>query len=223
MDKLFVPLDIYCEQINPGLWSEPINAVTNILILAAGFLGLWQVRVRKTGTFAELLCWWVVGIGLGSLLFHTTALELTKWADIVPIATFTLAMMLFALRRFARLSWARTLVYSACYFVFIAIVTYLLPNSVHAATNGTTFYLPALGGNVFCGLVALANRGPGGWYALACAGILLVGFFFRAIDQEVCASFPIGTHFLWHVLIAAMLALNLLGVARHGAPLPKSA
>ncbi len=32
------------------------------------------------------LCWWVVVIGLGSLLFDTTAIELTKWADIVPIA-----------------------------------------------------------------------------------------------------------------------------------------
>ena len=171
--------------------------------------------------FAEVLCWWVVAIGVGSLLFHTFAVTLTMWADILPIASFTFAMAFFALRRFAGLSWPRTIVYFAIYFVGISIVTYLLPESVHEATNRTTIYLPALGGFVFCGIVALAYRGPGGWYALACAAILLAGFYFRAIDQDVCEAFPLGTHFLWHVLIAVMLAVNLAGVARHGAPRPR--
>ncbi len=218
MDELLDPLDIYCERIDAGLWSEPVNALTNLLIVAAGLYGLAQVRARNTGVFAEVLCWWVVAIGAGSFLFHTFAVRLTMWADIIPIASFTAAMALFALRRFAGLSWPRTISYFVIYFVAMSIVTYMLPSSVHEATNRTTIYLPALGGFVFCGVVALAHRGPGGWYALACAAILVAGFYFRAIDQDVCEAFPLGTHFMWHVLIAVMLAVNLVGVARHGAP-----
>ena len=92
MNRLFAPLDIYCERLDAGFWSEPVNALTNVLIVAAGLFGFAQVQRRETGLYAAILCWWVVVIGLGSLLFHTTAIELTKWADILPIATFTLAL-----------------------------------------------------------------------------------------------------------------------------------
>jgi hypothetical protein len=218
MDRLFASLDIYCERTDASLWSEPVNALTNLLIFGAGFFGLAQVRSRKTGGYAEVLCWWVVVIGLGSLLFHTTALELTKWADIIPIATFTLAMAIFCLRRFSGLGWPKTVAYFIAYFIAISIVTYLIPSWLSEASNGTTAYLPALAGFAFFGVVALAYRSPAGWYCIACAAILLVAFFFRAVDQDVCGWFPLGTHFLWHILIALMLGVILVAVAKYGAP-----
>ena len=54
-------------------------------------------------------------------------------------------------------------------------------------------------------------------YCIACAVILFAGFVFRAIDQDVCEAFPLGTHFLWHVLIALMLGVILFAVAKYGA------
>lgn len=218
MDRLFAALDIYCERTDAGFWSEPVNALTNLLILGAGFYGLAQVRSQKTGIYAKVLCWWVVVIGLGSLLFHTTAIELTKWADIIPIATFTLAMAIFCLRRFSGLSWPKTAAYFISYFTVISVVTWLLPSGLHEATNGTTAYLPALAGYAFFGIVALAYGSPAGWYCIVCAVILFAGFVFRAIDQGVCEVFPLGTHFMWHVLIALMLAITLTAVAKYGAP-----
>ena len=192
--------------------------MTNLLIVAAGLSGLRQARSRGTGVYAEILCWWVVAIGLGSLLFHMTAVELTKWADIVPIGTFTLALALFCLRRFARLAWPRAIAYFLIFFTAISLITWLVPRWLHEATNGTTVYLPALAGFLFFGIVALARGSPAGWHAIACAGMLLVAFVFRAIDQTVCVAFPLGTHFMWHSLIAAMLWVMLQGVARYGAP-----
>lgn len=218
MDRLFASVDIYCERTDPSLWSEPVNALTNLLIVGAGFFGLAQVRARKTGVYAELLCWWVAAIGFGSLLFHTTAIELTKWADIVPIATFTLATAIFCLRRFAGLNWRKTTVYFAAYVAAASVMTYLVPPWLSEASNGTTAYLPALAGFAFFGVVALAHGSAAGWYCIACAVILLAGFVFRAVDQDVCAAFPLGTHFVWHILIAAMLGVMLVAVARHGAP-----
>ena len=218
MDRLFATLDIYCERTEAGLWAEPVNALTNLLILGGGFFGLAQVRSRQAGIYAEILCWWVVAIGLGSFLFHTTAIELTKWADIIPIATFTLAMAIFCLRRFAGLSVPKTAVYFVSYFAVISVVTWLIPAWVSEATNGTIAYLPALAGYAFFGVVALLHGSPAGWYCIACAVILFAGFVFRAIDQDICQAFPLGTHFMWHVLIALMLSVNLMAVAKYGAP-----
>ena len=218
MDRLFATLDIYCERTEAGLWAEPVNALTNLLILGGGFFGLAQVRSRQAGIYAEILCWWVVAIGLGSFLFHTTAIELTKWADIIPIATFTLAMAIFCLRRFAGLSAPKTAVYFVSYFAVISLVTWLIPTWVSEATNGTMAYLPALAGFAFFGLLALAYGSRAGWYCIACAAILFVAFFFRAADQDLCNRFPLGTHFLWHILIALMLGVILIAVAKHGAP-----
>lgn len=218
MDRLFASLDIYCERTDASFWSEPVNALTNLLIVVAGVFGLAQVRSRKTGVYAEVLCWWVVVIGLGSLLFHTTALELTKWADIIPIVTFTFAMAIFCLRRFSSLSWQRTSAYFVLYFASISVVTWFVPSWLSEASNGTTAYLPALAGFAFFGVVALVRGSPAGWYCIACAVILFAGFVFRAIDQDVCEAFPLGTHFLWHVLIALMLGVILSAVAKYGAP-----
>ena len=218
MDRLFASLDIYCERTDASFWSEPVNALTNLLIVVAGVFGLAQVRSRKTGVYAEILCWWVAAIGLGSLLFHTTALELTKWADIIPIVTFTFAMAIFCLRRFSGLSWSRTSVYFVLYFASISVVTWFVPPWLSEASNGTTAYLPALAGFAFFGVVALVRGSPAGWYCIACAVILFAGFVFRAIDQDVCEAFPLGTHFLWHVLIALMLGVILSAVAKYGAP-----
>lgn len=217
MDRLFATVDIYCERTEAGLWAEPINALTNLLILGGGLFGLAQVRSRQTGGYAEVLCWWVVVIGLGSFLFHTTAIELTKWADIIPIATFTLAMAIFCLRRFAGLSRPKTAVYFVSYFAAISVIAWLIPAWVGEATNGTVAYLPALAGYAFLGVLALLHGGPAGLYCIACAAILFAGFVFRAIDQDICQAFPLGTHFMWHVLIALMLSVNLMAVAKYGA------
>jgi hypothetical protein len=38
------------------------------------------------------------------------------------------------------------------------------------------------------------------------------------IDPLVCGSFPLGTHFLWHMLNGLMLGVLLAAAARFGAP-----
>ena len=38
------------------------------------------------------------------------------------------------------------------------------------------------------------------------AGLLVVSLTFRTLDEPLCAAIPLGTHFLWHILNAIMLA-----------------
>ena len=62
---LLTPVDLYCERTGPELWAKPANALTNLAFLPAGLWGVREVRRRGTGTFAEVLAWWVVAIGIG--------------------------------------------------------------------------------------------------------------------------------------------------------------
>ena len=38
------------------------------------------------------------------------------------------------------------------------------------------------------------------------AALLCLSLTFRSLDELLCAQVPIGTHFLWHILNAIMLA-----------------
>ncbi|MGX5801615.1 ceramidase domain-containing protein [Bradyrhizobium sp. Arg314] len=215
---LLTPVDLYCERTGPGLWAEPANALTNLVFIAAGLWGVRQVRRYKTGAFAEVLAWWVVAIGIGSALFHTFATKGTIWADILPIASFTLAYTLFNLRRFLDISWGKAIPVFIAFYVVAGLITFAVPDWLRQASNGTTSYLPPFLALAFFGVWVAATGNRAGWYNLTGSAIFVVSVICRMVDPIVCASFPLGTHFLWHVFNALMLAVLLAATARFGAP-----
>lgn len=213
---LLTPVDLYCERTGPGLWAEPANALTNLTFIAAGLWGVWQVRRHKAGTFAEVLAWWVVAIGIGSALFHTFATKLTIWADVLPIAGFTLAYTLFNLRRFLGMEWGKAILVFVAFYVVAGLITYAVPDWLRQASNGTTGYLPPFLALFFFGAWTAASGSRAGWYNLAGSAIFVVSVICRMIDPIVCASFPLGTHFLWHIFNGLMLGVLLAATARFG-------
>jgi hypothetical protein len=192
--------------------------LTNLVFIAAGLWGVWQVRRYEAGTFAEVLAWWVVAIGIGSTLFHTFATKGTIWADILPIAGFTLAYTLFNLRRFLGMGWGKAILVFIAFYVVAGLITFAVPDWLRQASNGTTSYLPPFLALAFFGAWAAATGNRAGWYNLTGSAIFVVSVTFRMIDPLVCASFPLGTHFLWHVFNGLMLAVLLAATARFGAP-----
>ena len=50
------------------------------------------------------------------------------------------------------------------------------------------------------------------------AALLVVSLTFRSLDDPLCSTIPLGTHFLWHVLNAVMLAHMILVLLRHTQP-----
>lgn len=218
LDTLYTAIDNYCERTGPEFWSEPANALTNLAFVAAGLWGVAAVRRNRAGGFAELLAWWVVAIGVGSFLFHTFANQLTMWADILPIAGFTLAYTLFCMRRFLRFSWAKSLTIFVVFYAVAAFLTVNVPEWLRAASNGTTGYLPPFLALAFFGVWIIGAGNPAGWYNLAAVGVFVVSVTFRALDPVVCEAMPLGTHFLWHSFNGLMLGIVLAAVALHGAP-----
>jgi hypothetical protein len=139
--SFLTPVDLYCERTGPEMWSEPVNALTNLAFIAAGLWGVREVRRRGTGTFAEVLAWWVVAIGIGSTIFHTFATRGTIWADVLPIAGFTLAYTLFNLRRFLGMGWGKAIVIFVVFYLVAGAITVAVPRPYSlAATRSRSTY-----------------------------------------------------------------------------------
>lgn len=216
--SLLEAIDNYCERTGPELWSEPLNALTNLAFIAAGVWGLVLARRHGTGRFAEVLAWMAILVGLGSGLFHTWANGLTKWGDIIPIALFVFTYTLFALRRYLDLGRGTTAIAFVAFYAVAGFVTWMVPQWLVVATNGSTGYLPALLALVALGGWIAWSGHPAGRYMVAGGAIFIVAVACRIVDMRVCDALPIGTHFLWHTLNGLLLGVLLTAAARYGHP-----
>jgi hypothetical protein len=192
--------DAYCERLGPEFWAEPINALTNLAFLIAAF-GM-AIRLRGSGLpRAWALVAVLAAIGVGSFLFHSFATGWAALADVIPIAAFILIYVFIAHRDYLGhgvwLSWGAVLAF--------------LP---YAALTGSGFgalpffdisaaYWPVV---LALLLYAAVLRGRLARGFVLGAAILSASLVARSLDMPLCGLLPFGTHFLWHVLNAVMLA-----------------
>jgi hypothetical protein len=212
------PIDLYCERVTPSFWAEPLNALSNIafLIAACAAYDLWR-RGGKGDPAILTLIVVVAVVGLGSFAFHTLATQGAMLLDVTPIGFFIYGYFLLALRRFLVLSWPLALTLLGSFIVVSFALASYVPREV---LNGSSGYLPALAALIVFGWL-LRGHGAGSAMLVA-ASLFVVSLIFRIIDLYVCARFPIGTHFLWHVLNAAVLYTVLRGaIAERQHPLSK--
>src|SRR5688572_22613488 len=100
MQPTFGP--IYCE--TPafiGLFpAEPVNTISNAVIVLFGILAVFMVRRRAPRAYdLYILCFLLIVNGVGSFLWHGTR---TRWAltlDVMPGLIFVLALVFFWARR----------------------------------------------------------------------------------------------------------------------------
>jgi hypothetical protein len=203
------PIDLYCERTDASLWAEPANALTNaaFVIAAAAAFVLWR-RAGGRDWPALALIVVVVAVGLGSFAFHTVATRGAVLADVIPIAIFIYGYLLLALRRFLHLPARLAIAIVIVYAVGAQALSWLAPAR---ALNGSVAYLPALAALI---VVARTTRAPAR-RALGLAVMLFtLSLALRTIDLEACEPFPLGTHFLWHLLNAAVLYVLLRAVIK---------
>lgn len=201
-------IDLYCERCGPGLWAEPLNATTNIAYLAAAAIAWWMAR-RRGGLdlgIAGLIAL-ATAVGIGSALFHTFATVWAKWLDLVPIILYQLWFLALYVRQVVGLRVDATAA-TVGGFLAAAVGALQLP----PVLNGSLFYLPPILMLLACGMHHQWRRLPGRGLLLGAAPLFLVALVFRTIDAAVCPYFPIGTHFLWHLLTGGLLLLTMLGL-----------
>ncbi|WP_340117754.1 hypothetical protein [Pelagibius sp. 7325] len=196
-------IDIYCERLGPGLWAEPLNAVSNLAFIAAGVLLVDALRrcepaVRRDPSILALVAL-VFVIGVGSGLFHTFAVVWAMLADVVPIALFILLYMYLALRRLVALPlWG-----CAVGVAVVLFLTVVMPLAFGFSVSTYGVALAAMLG--VGGFLHFGRRHPAGPRILTAAGIFAVSLALRTADEPLCAALPVGTHYFWHLFNAVVL------------------
>lgn len=209
-------VDGYCERMGPEYWAEPINAVTNLAFILAAIL-MW--RRSADVQMARALCAVLFAIGVGSYLFHTHAQVWAGLADVAPIAGFVL-LYLFAFNRdVLNFSW-----YVALPVAFFALAA----SSVLVSNLGWLMQLLGSSGPyaavllliVAYAVVVLGKSRETALNLLLAAALFSVSLTFRTVDEVLCAGWPMGTHFMWHVLNGLLLGwmIELYLRARLGKP-----
>ena len=188
-------MDLYCERLGPGLLAEPLNAITNL-----GFLGAALLAWRAAGRRADLrmLAALLVAIGLGSGLFHTLASPLAQLCDVIPIALLQLLYLHLYLRRVVGLGAGASGAWLLVYVLALAAAS-----RTGAMLNGSLAYGPAALALLILGVVHYHLRARSD--VLIAALLFIVSLTARSVDLTLCPQWPLGTHFLWHLLNAAML------------------
>jgi hypothetical protein len=209
----------YCERTDAGYWAEPVNALSNAGFVIAGVLA-WRLSAGDRG--ARLLAAVLVLIGVGSFLFHTHAQVWAALADVIPIQAFILIYLGLATVRFLALPWWAGVV-AAGLFVPYAAVAARGVGAVFGPMNGSAGYVPVP--VLIAGYAAVMwRRAPETARRLLIGSVILgLSLVFRTVDEAVCPVFPVGTHFVWHLLNAAMLGWMILVLHRHRAVNPAEA
>ena len=189
-------VDGYCERVDFTFWAEPINAVTNAAFIIAAVL----VAPRAVG-IGRLLTLLLFLIGVGSFLFHTFATRWAGMADTLPILLFILVYLFAVHRDLIGLRWYWALLATVGFFPFAAVVVPLLMQVPFFEVSAPYWTVPIL--LIVYGAIMGGATRRGFWIG---AGILALSLTFRSVDETLCDAFPFGTHFLWHILNAVMLA-----------------
>ncbi len=201
------PIDLYCERLDPSFWAEPVNAISNVAFLVAAWAAYRMWRTEGYGDRAVLaLIVVAAGVGLGSFTFHTLATRGAMLLDVGPIGVFISGYVLLALRRFLALPWPAALPLFAGFAALSLGFAVLVPRAI---LDGSSGYFPALAALFVMGW--LTHERPVGRALLAAGPVFAISIALRIADLPLCGAFPLGTHFLWHVLNAAVIYLALCG------------
>jgi hypothetical protein len=188
-----------------GVLAEPLNAFSNLSFLLAAWAA-WVLASRTGVLSAGVRALIALGasVGVGSILWHTVPNMLTLILDSVPILIFIMWFIWLYARNvigmrppFAAASAAAFLVATLLAFPFAGVL------------HGALVYTPGLIVTLALGVFHARERGVARFTLLAAAGVYLAALFFRTIDNEVCPVLPIGTHFVWHLLIGLVTYLAM--------------
>ena len=205
-------IDGYCERTDASYWSEPVNAVTNLAFIIAAAI-MWRRTAGLGLPLARALVAILFAIGIGSYLFHTHAQTWAAISDSTPIMLFSLLYIFLASRDYFGLpTWVAGLL-TAAYFPYSFAVGWVAAQLPFFSISDYYWPLPLL---IAIYAVLLRNRYPETARGLAIgSAILVASLTFRSLDMPVCGAFPLGTHFMWHILNGLMLGWMIEVYRRH--------
>lgn len=201
------PVDIYCERTNPAWNAEPLNAISNIAFFIAAW-AVWRLQKQRPNVAfpgAIRALWIIIAVvGAGSLTFHTVATRWAEWADVIPILAFMIVYCWLVLTAFFGWpAWLKT----AATLLFFGATFYLESDAFEELLWGGAMYLPTLVFMLAAGIGILRHDARAGRSFFAAAGLFVISFTARTLDEPLCGTIPAGMHYFWHVFNAGVLFL----------------
>lgn len=209
MERLNTYVDGYCERVTPGLFDEPLNAVTNLAFLLAAFL-VWHLIRGKNPPAISITLTVILGlVGVGSGLFHTFATVWGAIADVFFIAVFVAIYIYGANKYFLNLKTVFSVLLTVVVFFLLfplgRVIEFLFP-----VIGGSSTYASIAAIIYIYGFGLLKSHKDVGTKLLIGAVILSISIGFRIVDLPYCENNPIGTHWIWHILNSLMLGWMIL-------------
>lgn len=233
---LFAPLDIYCERTGPGLWAEPLGALSNLAFFVAAWM-LWrlchtpsplaregrgggELSPRENGASGESPpSLTLPHRGGGEIIILILLIALVGLGSLL-FHTFanTLTMLAdvipigalvfyyFWLALRRLLCWPRGKTWMAL-FALAAAATLTTFIPDPFRFNGSVMYFPCLLAALWLSHALKRANHPAAKTVLTACAVLAVSLTFRSIDMALCGALPFGTHFLWHACNGAVLYL----------------
>lgn len=211
MMDLLSQVDEYCERTDFQLLAEPLNLFSNLFFWVAALLAIREIRQRAISRKGYLwgLVLLVFMVGLGSGLFHSLATRWAKVCDVSFIGVYVVCFLWGWARHVIRISRCDSMKLMGL-FATVSAVFYLiflkLPVNGSQGYFGVAFFLFLLG---LQQKIQLSGARTLTWAAWAFVASLI----FRTWDEELCALWPHGTHFLWHSGNALVCYLTLRGIS----------
>jgi hypothetical protein len=225
--QLHTLIDDYCERLHPGLWAEPLNALSNLAFWLAALLVWRQARVAFAGPRPaaqgdiDALLVMLALIGAGSLVFHTVATAWAKAIDVIFIAVYLHFYLAVYAHRALGWRWQRAWIGIPAFALLglaLAPIWQGLATLVSAAPlpdlEAASRYAAAWSVLVLLVTHSVLKRLPSAWPLVAAAICFVPGLVVRQLDLPLCASWPWGTHFGWHLLNAATLGWTTWAMVR---------
>lgn len=75
--------------------------------------------------------------------------------------------------------------------------------------NGSLQYAPAVLAFAGFTVVAFVRRHPLRWWVAGAGAVFLASLTARTLDIALCAAFPLGLHWIWHLLNGLVVGLVL--------------
>ena len=210
----FQTLYNYCERQTDSFWSEPLNALTNLMFV---ILGLAVAFKTKKDKFCFLLSVQIIAIGIASFTFHTFANLLGALLDVLCIILFGMTYIYGVNRRFMNASYFASILLAIFLIPFSFIVSFAVILSL-GELNGSSWYISFA---ILFLIYSFLTRKTFPDFSLAlfyCTPFFVISIIFRSIDYIFCNSIPFGTHFIWHILNGILLSALVLFFYRSSKP-----
>ncbi len=203
----------YCGRFGPGFWGEPLNSFSNLAFVFGAILAWRFWRSSPSRDPWQLLLFALAGsIGVGSFIFHSHPVPATLLIDLVPIQIFGLAALAYVFHCYIGL---RPTVTVALLVAFFLLRQLWIQNVNQGLLGGGITHVPAVLMLLSFGIILKRRRLPVANYLLLACVAYVAALLVRSWDLYLCSAFPIGLHWIWHLLTATAASMIICGAALH--------